>query len=176
MTRAEAAVIARAAKLKKQPSLHDRFWNKVSIKSEDECWEWTAATRRGYGAFWYEGRHQPASRMVWFFENGEIDNGLVVCHTCDNPPCCNPKHLFLGTGKDNNDDKVRKKRHGFGEKNGNSKLTEEAVLEIKKLKPAVTKANNKELKAALAKKFNVTTGTISDVWTRGWKHINEATL
>jgi len=151
MTRTEAIKIARAAKLAKQPPLLERFWSKVSIKGDDECWPWTAAPRRkdeGYGAFWLNRRHQPSNRVAWMLTHGKIEEGLVVCHKCDNPPCCNPSHLFLGTPLDNDRDR----------------------------KPENTRLNNKHLKDFLANKFNVKSGTISDVWNRGWKHLNEGTL
>jgi len=179
MTRTEAIKIARAAKLAKQPPLLERFWSKVSIKGDDECWPWTAAPRRkdeGYGAFWLNRRHQPSNRVAWMLTHGKIEEGLVVCHKCDNPPCCNPSHLFLGTPLDNDRDRVKKNRQSKGENHGTSKLTNDQAIEIKSLKPENTRLNNKHLKDFLANKFNVKSGTISDVWNRGWKHLNEGTL
>jgi hypothetical protein len=75
----------------------------------DECWEWKGfRNTAGYG----RGPHDvPAHRLSWEMHNGPIPDGLFVCHRCDNPPCVNPAHLFLGTAKDNIDDMVRKDRH-----------------------------------------------------------------
>jgi len=73
-------------------------------------------------------------RHIWQKCFGEIPEGMCVCHTCDNPPCINPEHLFLGTNQDNIDDKLRKGRQArvCGERHGNAKVTEEAVRFIRK--------------------------------------------
>ena len=119
----------------KRPSLEDRFWSKVDIRTPFECWPWKAATRKkdeGYGAFWMNGRHHPASRVVWglIFE-GKIEDGFEICHHCDNQNCCNPEHLFKGTRKQNNDDKVLKNRHVFGERVHTTKLDPQKVNSIR---------------------------------------------
>jgi hypothetical protein len=172
MNRVEGAAIARAAKAQKQPQLADRFWMKVDKRGHEDCWPWIAAIRKeseGYGAFWLNGRHHPAHKIAWQLTKGEVPKGIVVCHKCDNPRCCNPKHLFLGTPKENNDDKVKKKRHTFGKNNGNAKLSDDAVAEIRRLKPPGP--TPKGLKTVLAKRFGVRPGTIYDVWRRSWKHV-----
>ena len=118
----------------------DRFWSKVDIKSEDECWNWTACKiNTGYGQFGINYKIYKAHRISWIIHNCDIPEGLLICHTCDNPSCCNPKHLFLGTAKDNTQDMIKKGRYYTGNhkglntgiKNGNTKLTEEQVLEIR---------------------------------------------
>jgi hypothetical protein len=75
-----------------------------------------------------------AHRVAWILANGPIPPGLFVCHRCDNPPCCNPAHLFLGTPGDNARDRNRKGRHGqpVGESNPYSRLTNAAVREIRR--------------------------------------------
>jgi hypothetical protein len=89
-----------------------RFWAKVDKKSENECWEWTAGRdSSGYGNFKLNGKTITASRLSWIIKNGPILNSCVVCHSCDNPPCINPGHLFLGTVLDNSIDMVKKNRH-----------------------------------------------------------------
>lgn len=128
-------------------NLEERFWSKVNILGEDDCWEWQAGLdSQGYGAFKYEGKKYDSNRMTWFIVNGEFPK-LLVCHTCDNRKCCNPKHLFLGTYQDNHDDMVLKGRHAkgnthryilypesikYGEKNPSSKLTSKNVIKLRK--------------------------------------------
>ena len=134
MNRQEAAAIARAAKAKKAPPLLERFWSKVDRRSAGECWPWTAAVRRkdeGYGAFYLDRRHQPASKVAWLLTFGAIDPGLVVCHRCDNPRCCNPQHLFVGTPMQNDADRVAKGRQCRGSKVHTAVLDEGIVLQIR---------------------------------------------
>lgn len=92
--------------------LEDRFW--VKVRKSDGCWEWTAASKQGgYGKIAVGRRLMLAHRVSWELANGPIPDGLLVCHTCDNPPCVRPDHLFLGTQTDNMRDAVRKNR-GIG--------------------------------------------------------------
>lgn len=166
-----SVVLARAAI--DRPSLETRFWSKVEKRDHDACWPWIAAVRRmdeGYGAFWLDNRHQPASRVAWVLTNGPIDGELVVCHRCDNPRCCNPHHLFLGTNLENNADKVAKRRHAFGERNGNSILSQENVLDIRALRQPGQRPS-KGLVKKLAARFGVSPSTIQAVWGQNWKHI-----
>lgn len=112
----------------------DRFWSKVYF-CDNECWEWTASLHKdGYGNFHkklssgrfvYVLAHR-YSYELWF---GEIPEGMYVCHTCDNPKCVNPSHLFLGTQQDNMDDMLSKGRLNdrSGENNSRSKLTWDEV-------------------------------------------------
>lgn len=101
-----------AMKGKAQPSLEDRFWKKVEKKSPDECWEFKGAKyEHGYGCLSVGGRkNKGAHRISYVIHFGEIPNDLHVLHKCDNPPCVNPNHLFLGTHKQNMEDKSRKGR------------------------------------------------------------------
>ena len=71
-----------------------------------------------------------ASRFAWIITNGDIPEGLFVLHRCDNPPCCNPNHLFLGTKAVNNEDMRQKKRQATGIRNGQAKITDEQVREL----------------------------------------------
>jgi hypothetical protein len=96
-----------------RPSISERFWNHVDRSHGTAgCWPWTAhRNSQGYGQVQVDGRSRPAHRVAWSLTNGSPPSGLLVCHSCDNPPCCNPGHLFLGTHKDNADDCMRKGRH-----------------------------------------------------------------
>lgn len=92
------------------------FWEKVDVRGEDECWPWKGKLSEdplhAYGRTRANGRIMIPSRAAWELTNGPIPPGLNVCHKCDNPPCCNPKHLFLGTDRQNHLDSILKGRQG----------------------------------------------------------------
>jgi hypothetical protein len=124
-------------------TVEERFWSKVAIGTPDECWEWQRSRRGGgYGQFRVAPGRSPqrASRVAWTLANGPIPDGMIVCHRCDNPPCCNPAHLWLGTVADNNTDKIAKGRGcGPGRDSfvslvsGVRKLTDEEILLARRL-------------------------------------------
>lgn len=119
----------------KKRGVNDRFWEKVAVGEKDDCWEWKASCRHGYGQFGVRaGYIEIAHRYSWIIANGPIPDGLCALHKCDNPKCVNPNHLFLGTRADNTMDMCEKGRNRsrptLGTKNGASKLSEEQVLGV----------------------------------------------
>jgi len=115
----------------------DKFWSHVD--KSGECWEWQGyCMPSGYGHWRYKGKTHLCHRLSWMFTNGEISDGLCVCHHCDNPKCVKPDHLFLGTHADNVRDKVTKGRARgktmFGEDNPASKLDKRQVRRIRHLR------------------------------------------
>jgi len=118
-----------------------RFWAKVDKSGgPDACWPWTGARNSAnYGNFnTRDGKTWPAHRLAWTLTNGPIQEGLLIRHyDCDNPPCCNPKHLLPGTLVDNRADSDRKGRarsgNHKGSANGRAKLTARDIQEIRAL-------------------------------------------
>lgn len=94
-----------------------RFWDKVCFGQPDACWEWAGARKgsQGYGEFGVNRMPATAHRVAWELTHGPIPDGLFVLHRCDNPPCCNPAHLFLGTHQDNMADRDAKGRVAHGD-------------------------------------------------------------
>jgi hypothetical protein len=93
-----------------------RYWSKVGMPTgQDDCWPWLGATRgkpgNAYGIFWLDGRNQPAHRVAWMLHHrNPFPDGMDACHTCDNPLCVNPHHVFPGTPSDNARDALSKGR------------------------------------------------------------------
>lgn len=113
----------------------ERFWAKVDKTPghgpKGDCWVWTAARlKAGYGQFWFQIKIMLAHRFSWELAYRKPPNDLCVLHTCDNPPCVNPSHLFLGTNKDNSQNMTVKGRQAEGECAGAAKLTTDQVLKI----------------------------------------------
>jgi hypothetical protein len=139
----------------------------------DGCWEYTGIlNNKGYG--WKSfGRGKDRGkwvvhRIAYTIWKGEIPSGYCVLHSCDNTACFNPDHLWLGTQKDNMNDKARKGRchNNQGSKSGMSKLEETQVLEIRRLR------NEGNTLKMIAEKFNVTEANISDICQRHtWRHV-----
>lgn len=109
----------------------DRLMEKVD-QQPDGCWQWIGGTygKHRYGAFYLDGRRMGAHRASYILHNGEIPNGLFVCHSCDNRGCVNPNHLWLGTAADNSKDMADKGRSTRHERNPRAKLTNRQVKAI----------------------------------------------
>lgn len=153
------------------------FWQRVAVKSASECWKWTGAQEgegakhgTGYGCVSFDGHQLKCHRLAYQLSRGEIAKGKLVCHTCDNPPCCNPSHLFLGTHKENDTDMRLKGRAHVerGSKRYNAKLNEEQVAIIKAEAPFRKYGWGR----AIAKRFGVGATAINNiVQGHRWKHV-----
>lgn len=134
----------------KNISTLQRFWDKVKdSQAAGRCWEWGAGRMpRGYGLFRINGQNRLAHRVMYRLKKGGIPEGMMVCHTCDNPCCVNPEHHFLGTSSENQQDMKRKGRStlgekhwtrfhpdriSFGERNGMAKITPDIVRRIREI-------------------------------------------
>lgn len=117
-------------------TIEERFWAKVEKLGDDDCWNWTGSSRpAGYGVISKNGKQTSATHVSLEIHGTVIPSGLWVLHKCDNPRCVNPKHLYVGTPKQNSKDAVLRNRF-------KRKLTPEQALEIKKSsKEAVVLAN-----------------------------------
>lgn len=145
---------------------------------QEGCWGWKGPIAKGgYPVMSCKPAIGPdrGHRASWVIHNGPIPPGKFVCHHCDNPICTNPNHLWVGTHKENNDDKIRKCRdnytmppHKRGAENGASKLKEDQVLEIKKLILSGKSCYS------ICKDFGVSKQTILRIKNGvNWKHITE---
>jgi hypothetical protein len=148
------SLLMKEMRLRQSGSLHDRFFSRF-VKLDSGCWQWRAHTDKdGYGVLPGDRKNTRAHRLSYELHKGQIPDGFVICHHCDNPGCVNPDHLFVGTTKDNAQDALQKGRAYVGEKNGRSKLTKENVKEI---------LNSSLNGPQLANKFGVTRHTINSV-------------
>ena len=131
------------------------------------CIEWTKGKFHfGHGQITYNGRPERTHRIAWMLKHGPIPDGMSVLHTCDNPPCCNDEHLFLGTQTDNMDDRTTKGRIPKGAKHGSAKLTDADVREIRR------RVSIGETQQSLAKIYKVSQPVISSIKRRAtWTHI-----
>ena len=157
-------------------SLTARFWKRVDKRGPDDCWPWVGSVDGGgYGTIFNRlGKpHAPEKthRVSWEIANGRsVPSGVHVCHKCDNPPCCNPSHLFLGTATENALDREQKGRGGdrrlFGSRNGSAVLTSESAIAI------IAAINAGESQTSVAKRFGVDRKTVFNIiHGRVWGHV-----
>lgn len=142
------------------------------VKRGDGCWEWQGtrlATELDYGTMTIDGRPWRAHRVSYFLHYGDLPAGALICHHCDNPPCVNPDHIYAGSYPSNAADREGRKRREIprGEASATSKLTDEQVLEIRRL-CATRELTQKQIAA----KFGLSHAMISFIHTRkNWTHI-----
>lgn len=129
-------------------------------KKVNECWVVPPTPSGGRRTALYNGREYELYRIQWILANGDIPEGLYICHRCDNGNCVNPRHLFLGSPKMNTQDMMRKRRNYAGAKgstNHNSKLSYAQVCEIRERRNRGEKLKN------LVSKFGVSEAYIIDI-------------
>jgi HNH endonuclease len=165
----------------------EKFWERVN--RGEGCWEWQGRRQHnGYGRLWVVDTksEQAAHRVAWQVTYGFIPDGIQVCHRCDNPPCCNPDHLFLGTKHDNMQDCAGKGRNVMqqkpelsslarprnpehqvrGERQGSSKLTADQVRAIRAMRASGRPSSE------IAARFGISAGHVRKVSAgRAWAHI-----
>lgn len=158
----------------KHAPLTERLWAKIKKAGPNDCWIWTASVNSyGYGQVWGGANVRKllrAHRVAYEDVVGKIPRGILVLHKCDNPPCCNPSHLFLGTDADNVADRVAKGRtrrgDQRGEKHGSAKLTERQVLAIRAAMGP---------QKVIAARYGINQSGVSDIKRRKlWAHIPDA--
>lgn len=153
---------------KRQPNLFERLFSRAIIQ-DSGCWEYDGCRcRDGYGMIWNRGTMIGAHRAAYDLCIGDIPIDMKVLHTCDNPACVNPSHLWLGTDQDNANDKVIKGRQGClrGSQLSHAKLNEIQVIEIKEL---IAKQYSQR---EIARMYDVSQGTIAAInQGRLWRHV-----
>jgi hypothetical protein len=147
----------------------DRLWANIDKRGSDERWPWMAfclPEPGNYGQVRVAGRSKGAHRLVYELTVGPIPEGLLVLHSCDNPPCCNPAHLRVGTQKENIGDAIERNRLARGRALPQAKLTEDAVREIRR------RSAEGKSQRAVAAEFGVTHDTVGKI-LRGkrWTHV-----
>lgn len=163
---------ARWKKIKNTP-LGERLWPMVQKGSKTKCWPFSGPDRapKGYGIITLSSKPRVrwlTHRLAWVVTFGPIESGLIICHDCDNPICCNPSHLFIGTHKDNAQDREKKGRGNQpkGERHRCARLKERDVLAIRTL------ASQGFNYPTLAKMFSIEKSHVGGIVRRKkWKHI-----
>ena len=159
------------------PTLEESLWNQVTPSNNKECWIWQGCTNpEGYGIIRRrigngKQKFYPVHRLAYKILIGDIPDGMYVCHHCDNPPCVNPNHLFIGTPSDNIQDCIQKGRFrcnpSRGEANGQSKLSLSQVKEMR------IKFDNGVKARDLSEEYGVSDSQIWNiVYRKAWKHVS----
>lgn len=172
--------------MKPRKTKEQRFWEKIKVpKSKGACWSWLGyRDHYGYGIILWDGKNRKAHRIAYGLMVGPVPKNLLVCHHCDNPQCCNPEHLFLGTNKENQDDCTNKGRRHLPVclKNGRFPRYVGRPVGIETWIAQLDDSKVREIRAlystgewswrSLAKKYGVVKSTIG-ILLKGktWKHI-----
>jgi HNH endonuclease len=129
------------------------------------CWEYPSArTQDGYAVYSEKGHPRQAHQAAYRLTKGSLPEGFCACHSCDNPACCRPDHLFAGTRPDNNRDCIAKDRHNRGERVHTAKLLPEQVVAIR---------SDKRTRREIAAQYMISMETVSAIWSRrSWAHID----
>lgn len=139
-------------------STPEKFWKRVN--KTEYCWIWMGAHQKdGYGILTYHQKGYLAHRLSYELCNGLIPDGLYVCHTCDNPSCVNPSHLYLGTQSDNMKDRARRGRNNQTRANHPRAKFSEKEIEIIRTNYTGMRGEQRRL----ARKYNVAESTIRSI-------------
>lgn len=145
-----------------------KFWSQIKILGLNECWPWLGSKVLGYGHIFYHSKNWRSHRLAYKVMVGQVRDDVDVLHHCDNPPCCNPSHLFLGDQMLNNLDKEKKGRgnHVKGVDCPPAKICDRDVLEIRELRRRGIVGRK------IAGRFGIAIRTVYSV-ARGdtWKHV-----
>lgn len=156
------------------PWMQNAFWSRVKL--QPGCWGWNGITKNRYGRFAIDGTQVYAHRLSYAYWNQMDPGDGLICHDCDNPPCTNPEHHYLGTHAENNADRVSRGRNGStkgktfirGEQMGCAKLKEFQAREV----IALCKAGAKQKDVAAA--YGLAPNTVSSIVNaKKWKHLHE---
>lgn len=146
-----------------------RFWSWVDVQGPDDCWPWLGSVQR-YGKLRLGDRHIGSHRLAYALEHGVVPADLLVCHHCDNPPCCNPAHLFLGTHADNHADREAKGRGN--QKPGTDAIRKLTDAEVMAMRIMAAENPQRGIGRRLAVLFGVSPATVCNVLAgKQWKHV-----
>lgn len=148
-------------------SITDKEWFLSRVAQGDGCWMWQRSLdAHGYGQTWFRRKVSKAHRVAWTVLVGEIPEGLHVLHKCDNPPCVNPDHLFLGTNQDNIRDRLSKNRPRGGVRGASHRSAKLSWDQVEEIRRRYIWGNGR----ALGREFGVTHASIVRIVNKtGWK-------
>lgn len=145
-----------------------RFWSHVEVSNQFQCWAWRGVkTAKGYGRFSINKKWVPAHRVAYELSVGAIPHDQIIRHRCDNPSCCNPRHLLPGTKAQNSADAVERSRLATGARNGRSRISEADARYIRANPDRLTLAK-------LAEQFKMAQSSIHYIRCgRSWKMVGD---